>query len=256
MIDNRADVHPSAKLHSSVSVGPWSVIGPNVEIGANTTIGPHVVIDGHTKIGTNNKIFQFASLGDAPQDLSYADEETQLIIGDNNVIREFVMINRASTKEDRITSIGNSNYLMAYVHIGHDCKIGNNVVMVNYAALSGHVYVEDFVNIGPYVGIHQYCQIGAYSFIGRASYVTKDVLPYVMIAGQNVSACGLNTVGLKRNGFNADEIESLRRAYKIIFRRGLTVQQAIVELIEMAPECERIIPFIDGLKSSTRGVVR
>lgn len=256
MIDNRAEVHPNAKIDSNVEIGPWSVIGPDVEIGAGTIIGPHVVITGNTKIGENNKIYQFASLGDAPQDLSYSDEQTHLIIGDNNVIREYVMISRASAKDDKVTSIGNNNYLMAFVHIGHDCKIGNHIIMVNYAALSGHVTVGDYANIGGYAAVHQFCQIGAYSFIGRASYVTKDVLPYVMISGNNVSACGLNTVGLKRNGFSVDDIEALRRAYKIIFRRGLTVQQAIVELIEIAPECEKIMPLIDGLKGSTRGVVR
>lgn len=257
MIDERAEIHPSAKIADDVTIGPWTVIGPQVEIGSGTEIGPHVVISGYTKIGKNNKIYQFASLGDAPQDLSYNGEETELIIGDHNVIREYVMISRASTKDDCKTEIGSHNYLMAYSHIGHDCKLGNHIIMVNYAALSGHVVVGDYVNIGAYVGIHQFCQVGAYAFIGRASYVTKDVLPYVMIAGHNVSACGLNTVGLKRNGFTSEEMDALRQAYKIIFRRGLTVQQAMVELHEMLPASEqKIMPLIEGLKASTRGIVR
>lgn len=256
MIDKRADIHPSAELASDVVVGPWSIIGADVKIDSGTVIGPHVVISGKTTIGKNNKIYQFASIGDAPQDLTYKDEPTELIIGDNNVFREYVMISRASTKDDYKTEVGNHNYLMAYAHVGHDCKLGDHIIMVNYAALSGHVIVENYVNIGAYVGVHQFCRLGAYSFIGRASYVTKDVLPYIMISGNNVSACGLNSVGLKRNGFSTEELELLRRAYKTIFRRGLTVQQAIVELIEIAPESEVVKPLLDGLRSSTRGIVR
>lgn len=256
MIDQRADIHPSAELAPDVVVGPWSIIGADVKIDSGTVIGPHVVISGKTTIGKNNKIYQFASMGDAPQDLTYKDEPTELIIGDNNVFREYVMISRASTKDDYKTEVGNHNYLMAYSHVGHDCKLGNHIIMVNYAALSGHVIVEDYVNVGAYVGVHQFCRLGAYSFIGRASYVTKDVLPYIMISGNNVSACGLNSVGLKRNGFSTEELELLRRAYKIIFRRGLTVQQAIVELIEIVPESDVVKPLINGLRSSTRGIVR
>ena len=256
MIDQRADIHPSAELAPDVVVGPWSIIGADVKIDSGTVIGSHVVISGKTTIGKNNKIYQFASMGDAPQDLTYKDEPTELIIGDNNVFREYVMISRASTKDDYKTEVGNHNYLMAYSHVGHDCKLGNHIIMVNYAALSGHVIVEDYVNVGAYVGVHQFCRLGAYSFIGRASYVTKDVLPYIMISGNNVSACGLNSVGLKRNGFSTEELELLRRAYKIIFRRGLTVQQAIVELIEIVPESDVVKPLINGLRSSTRGIVR
>jgi UDP-N-acetylglucosamine acyltransferase len=256
VIDQRADIHPSAELAPDVVVGPWSIIGADVKIDSGTVIGSHVVISGKTTIGKNNKIYQFASIGDAPQDLTYKDEPTELIIGDNNVFREYVMISRASTKDDYKTEVGNHNYLMAYAHVGHDCKLGNHIIMVNYAALSGHVIVEDYVNVGAYVGVHQFCRLGAYSFIGRASYVTKDVLPYIMISGNSVSACGLNSVGLKRNGFSTEDLELLRRAYKIIFRRGLTVQQAIVELIEIVPESDVVKPLINGLRSSTRGIVR
>jgi UDP-N-acetylglucosamine acyltransferase len=256
VIDARADVHPEAIIGENVSIGPWTVIGPKVTIGAGTEIASHVVICGRTTIGRENKIYQFASLGDAPQDLTYSGEDTQLIIGDNNVIREYVTCSRGSTKDDGITEIGNNNYFMMYSHVGHDCKVGDHVVLVNCAALSGHVIVENHANIGAYAAIHQFCRVGAYSFIGRASYVSKDVLPFVMISGQTVSACGLNTVGLKRNGFTSDEVDALRRAYKIIFRRGLTVQQAIVELVEMLPDCDKISALIEGLKSSSRGIVR
>ncbi|KTD24010.1 acyl-ACP--UDP-N-acetylglucosamine O-acyltransferase [Legionella maceachernii] len=256
MIDERAMIHPTAKLAAGVSIGPGSVIGAGVEIGEGTWIGPHVVIQGPTVIGKNNKIFQFASIGDEPQDITYKGEATRLEIGDNNVIREYCMISRGTVKGGGITRIGNQNYLMAYSHIGHDCVVGNNVTMINYAALSGHVIVHDYAIIGAYAAIHQFCHIGAYAFIARATYITKDVLPYVMIAGHTTAACGLNTVGLRRRGFSPSAIEHLRRAYKIIFRKGLTVQQAVAELELMQNDCPEVIPMIDALNQSTRGIVR
>ncbi|CDZ76779.1 Acyl-[acyl-carrier-protein]--UDP-N-acetylglucosamine O-acyltransferase [Legionella massiliensis] len=256
MIDERAMIHPSAKLAEGVSVGPGTVIGADVEIGEGTWIGPHVVIQGPTVIGKNNKIFQFASVGDEPQDITYKGEPTRLEIGDNNVIREYCMISRGTVKGGGITRLGNSNYLMAYSHIGHDCMLGNNIIMINYSALSGHVIVHDFATIGAYAAIHQFCHVGAYAFITRATYITKDVLPYVMIAGNTTAACGLNTVGLRRRGFSASAIEHLRRAYKIIFRKGLTVQQAVAELELMQQDCPEVIPMIDALNQSTRGIVR
>ncbi len=256
MIDEQAIIHPRAKLAAGVSVGPGSVIGENVEIGQNTWIGPHVVIQGPTKIGANNKIFQFASVGSDPQDLTYNGEPTRLEIGDNNIIREFCMISRGTTKGGSMTHIGNHNFLMAYSHVGHDCRISNNVILINYAALSGHVDVEDYAIIGGYAAIHQFCKVGAYAFVARATYVTKDVLPYVMIAGSETSACGINTVGLRRRGFSSQAIDNLRRAYKIIFRKGFTTQEAIAELEIMQAECPEIIPLIDGLNQSTRGIVR
>lgn len=256
MIDERAMIHPSAKLANGVSVGPGTVIGADVEIGENTWIGPHVVIEGPTVIGKNNKIFQFASVGDEPQDITYKGEPTRLEMGDNNVIREYCMISRGTVKGGGVTRIGNNNYLMAYSHIGHDCMVGDYIIMVNYAALSGHVTINDYAIIGPYAAVHQFCQVGAYAFIARATYVTKDVLPYVMIAGQTTSACGINTVGLRRRGFSSLAIDCLRRAYKIIFRKGLTVQQAVTELELIQNECPEVIPMIDALNQSTRGIVR
>ncbi|KTC86104.1 MULTISPECIES: acyl-ACP--UDP-N-acetylglucosamine O-acyltransferase [Legionella] len=256
MIDERAMIHPTAKLAAGVSIGPGSVIGAGVEIGEGTWIGPHVVIQGPTVIGKNNKIFQFASVGDEPQDITYKGEPTRLEIGDNNIIREYCMISRGTVKGGGITRIGNQNYLMAYAHIGHDCVVGNNVTMINYSALSGHVIVHDFAIIGAYAAIHQFCHVGAYAFIARATYINKDVLPYVMIAGHTTSACGLNTVGLRRRGFSVSAVEQLRRAYKIIFRKGLTVQQAVAELELMQNDCPEVILMIDALNESTRGIVR
>ncbi len=256
MISEHAIIHPSAKLASNVTVGPGTIIGADVEIGEGTWVGPHVVIQGPTVIGKNNKIFQFASVGDAPQDVTYQGEATRLEIGDNNTIREFCMISRGTTKGGGLTRIGNHNFLMAYSHVGHDCMISNYVTMVNYSALSGHVTVHDYVNIGAYAAIHQFCIVGAYAFIARATYVSKDVLPYVMIAGHSTSACGINTVGLKRRGFSSTAVDCIRRAYKIIFRRGLTVQQAIAELELLLDDCSEIQPMIDTLNQSTRGIVR
>lgn len=256
MIDERAMIHPKAKIAAGVTVGPGTVIGADVEIGENTWIGPHVVIEGPTTIGKNNKIFQFASVGDEPQDITYKGEPTRLEIGDNNVIREYCMISRGTVKGGGLTRVGDNNFFMAYSHIGHDCMIGSHIIMVNHAALSGHVIVNDYAIIGPYAAVHQFCHVGAYAFIARATYVTKDVLPYVMIAGHNTSAFGINTVGLRRRGFSSAAIDCLRRAYKVIFRKGLTVQQALTELEVMQQECPEIIPLIDGLNQSTRGIVR
>ncbi|WP_131781107.1 acyl-ACP--UDP-N-acetylglucosamine O-acyltransferase [Legionella gresilensis] len=256
MIDERAMIHPSAKLAEGVSVGPGSYIGADVEIGEGTWIGPHVVIQGPTVIGKNNKIFQFSSIGDEPQDVTYKGEPTRLEIGDNNIIREYCMISRGTVKGGGLTSIGNHNFFMAYSHVGHDCVVGNYTIMVNYSALSGHVILNDYAIIGAYAAIHQFCHVGAYAFVARATYVTKDVLPYVMIAGHTTSACGINTVGLRRRGFSSAAIDYLRRAYKIIFRKGLTVQQAVAELEVMQQDCPEVIPMIDALNNSSRGIVR
>lgn len=256
MIDNRAIIHPSAKIGEGVQIGPGCVIGSDVEIGNNTIIGPYAVIQGPTTIGENNKIFQFASVGDEPQDTTYQGEPTRLEMGDNNIIREYCMISRGTVKGGGLTRVGDNNYLMAYSHIGHDCMVGNNTIMVNYSALSGHVILGDFSIIGAYAAVHQFCVVGAYAFIARATYVTKDVLPYIMIAGHDTSACGINTVGLRRRGFSSLTIDILRRAYKIIFRKGLTVQQAIDELALLQTECDEITPLITALRDSSRGIVR
>lgn len=256
MINEHAIIHPSAKLAKGVTVGPGTIIGADVEIGEGTWVGPHVVIQGPTVIGKNNRIFQFASVGDEPQDITYQGEPTRLEIGDNNIIREFCMISRGTVKGGGLTRVGDHNFFMAYTHIGHDCIVGNHIIMVNYSALSGHVVLHDYANVGAYAAIHQFCSVGAYAFIARATYVTKDVLPYVMIAGHTTSACGINTVGLRRRGFSSEAIDCLRRAYKIIFRKGLTVQQAVAELELLQTDCTEILPMIDMLNQSTRGIVR
>ena len=256
MIDERAIIHPSAKLAKGVSIGPGTIIGADVEIGEGTWVGPHVVIQGPTVIGKNNKIFQFASVGDEPQDITYQGEPTKLEIGDHNIIREFCMISRGTVKGGGLTRVGNHNFFMAYTHIGHDCLVGNHIIMVNYSALSGHVSISDYANIGAYAAVHQFCYIGAYAFVARATYITKDVLPYVIIAGPDTSACGINTVGLRRGGFSSSAIDCLRRAYKLIFRKGLTVQQAVVELELLQIDCPEVLPMIDALNQSTRGIVR
>lgn len=256
MIDEKAIVHPSAKLAQGVTVGPGTIIGANVEIGEDTWIGPYVVIEGHTTIGKNNKIFQFASIGDVPQDLTYRGDPTRLEIGDNNIIREYCMISRGTVKGGGVTRIGNNNFLMAYCHVGHDCMIGNHIQMISYAGLAGHVTINDYAIIGSYSAIHQFCQIGTSAFIARANYVSKDVLPYVMIAGTEASACGINSVGLRRRGFSSDAIDNIRRAYKTIFRKGLNVQEAVAELELMQAECPEIVPLIDALNQATRGIVR
>lgn len=256
MISEHAIIHPTARIAANVTIGAGTLIGEGVEIGEGTWIGPHVVIQGPTVIGKNNKVFQFASVGDEPQDITYKGEPTRLEIGDNNTIREFCMISRGTVKGGGLTKIGNHNFLMAYSHVGHDCMVGNYVTMVNYSALSGHVIVDDYASIGAYAAVHQFCLIGAYAFIARATYVSKDVLPYVMIAGHLTSACGINTVGLKRRGFSSAAVDVLRRAYKIIFRKGFTVQQAIAELEILLPECIEVQPLIDALNQSTRGIVR
>ncbi|MBA2653867.1 MAG: acyl-ACP--UDP-N-acetylglucosamine O-acyltransferase [Gammaproteobacteria bacterium] len=255
MIDERAIIDPSAKVEAGVTVGPWSIVGPNVEIGAGTTIGPHVVIKSSTRIGRNNKIYQYASIGEDPQHADYQDEETFLHIGDNNVIREFCTFNRGTAKGGGVTSVGDNNFFMSYVHVAHDCKVANHTIFVNNASIGGHVIVENHAYIGAFVGIHQFCSIGAHSFL-TATMIGKDVPPYVMVTGNTAEVCGLNMVGLKRRGFNSETITMLRRAYNILFRQGLNVKQALSELEKMVLDCPEVQLFIDAINNSSRGLVR
>jgi UDP-N-acetylglucosamine acyltransferase len=255
VIDERAIIDPSAKIAEGVTIGPWSIVGANVEIGEGTIIGPHVIIKAGTIIGRENKIYQFASVGEDPQHLNYKGENTLLRIGDRNVIREFCTLNRATVQGGGETSIGNDNFLMAYVHIAHDCKVGNHTIFVNNASLAGHVTVQDNATIGAFVGIHQFCHIGAYSFI-TAAMVGKDVPPYVIVTGNTAAVCGLNTVGLKRSGFTSETITMLRRAYNVLFRQGLNVKDALVELEKMVLSCPEVQLFIDAMNNSNRGIVR
>jgi UDP-N-acetylglucosamine acyltransferase len=256
VIDQNAVIDPTARIAENVTIGPWSYIGANVEIGEGTSIAPHVVIKGKTRIGRNNKIFQFSSIGEDPQDMKYNDEDTLLEIGDHNTIREFCTINRGTVQGGGVTRIGNHNLIMAYVHIAHDCDVHNYTRFSNYSALAGHVIVKDYVILSGYAGVHQFCTVGAHSFIATNTVVTKDVLPFVMVSGSDPATFGLNVEGLRRRDFTPENINSLKQAYKIIFRQGLTVAEAIDQLQPLVAECPAISEMIDGLKESSRGVVR
>ena len=256
MISEHAIIDKSAIIADGVSIGHGAYIGSEVTIGEGSIIGPYVVIKGNTIIGKNNKIFQFSSIGDDPQDITYNGEPTKLEIGDFNIIREYCSISRGTAKGVGITTIGNNNYLMAYTHVGHDCSLANNIIMVNYSGLSGHVTVHDYANIGAYAAVHQFCHIGTSSFIGRATYISKDVLPYLMISGYDAATCGINLVGLRRRGFAPEKIETIKRAYKIIFRNGLVVAQAVEELLKIAESGDELTAMITMLQNSKRGIVR
>lgn len=257
MIHQTAIIEPGAKIHDSVSIGPYSVIGSEVAIDEGTVIGPHVVINGLTKIGKFNRIYQFASVGEASQDKKYKGEATRLEIGDHNVIRECVTIHRGTIQDQSLTKIGNGNLFMANTHVAHDCIVGNNNTMANSSALAGHVQLADHVIISGMCGVHQFCKIGAYSFISMASMIVKDVPPYVMVAGGSSSTVyGLNVEGLRRHGFSAETIQWLRRAYKVIYRQGLRIEQALELLQQMEGACPEIKLFSDFLANSERGIVR
>lgn len=256
MIDPRAVIDPKATLAEDVSVGPYAVIGPDVEVGAGTTIGPHTVINGPARIGRNNRIFQFASLGDAPQDKKYAGEPTRLEIGDGNTIREFVTINRGTVQDQGVTRIGDDNWIMAYVHIAHDCVIGNHTIFANNASLAGHVRIEDHVILGGFTLVHQFCALGAYSFTAFSTGIAKDVPPYVMVSGHSAQPHGLNTEGLKRHGFGADTIHALKQAYKTLYRSKLTLQEAIEALRVQAADCAEVGVMVEFLEKQKRGIVR
>lgn len=251
-----AIIDPSAKIGDGVEVGPYSVIGADVEIGEGTWIGPHVVINGPTTIGKDNKIFQFASVGDAPQDKKYADEPTRLVIGDRNVIRECVTINRGTVQDQSLTSVGNDNWIMAYVHIAHDCIVGNNTILANNASLAGHVTIDDYVILGGFTLVHQFCVVGRNAFTAFGSVIGKDVPPYLMVSGHPAQPHGLNTEGLKRNNFSAETITQLKRAYKVIYRSKLPIAEAIEQLDGMVGECDELKPMVDFLRNSQRGIVR
>lgn len=254
MIDSSAKIHPSARIASSVEIGPYSVIGPDVEIGEGTWIGPHVVINGPTKIGHDNKIYQFSSIGEAPQDLKFKGEETFLEIGDRNVIREFCSFNRGTVQDQSMTKVGNDNLFMAYVHLAHDCVVGNHVIFANNASLAGHVTVEDHAILSAFSGVFQFCRIGKHSFITTNSVVIKDVLPYVKASGYYAKPYGLNSVGIQRQHLSAELVADLKKAYRIIYRKGLTITNAIEELKQLgSKEIQHLIEFI---QKSERGIVR
>lgn len=257
MIHPQALVDPAAKIGAGVSIGPFSVIGPEVEIGSGTWIGPHVVIQGRTQIGCDNRIFQFSSIGEVPQDKKYANEPTRLIIGDRNVIREGATIHLGTVQDEGLTQIGHDNLFMANVHVAHDCRIGNHNILVNHAALAGHVHVGDHVIISGFCGVHQFCQIGSHAFLVHACTISMDVPPYVIVTGgATTTTKGINAEGLKRRGFSPEAIKGLWQAYKILYRQGLLLTQAMDELAVLNQSCPEVQILLDFLKSSRRGIVR
>lgn len=259
MIHQSAYIDPTARIAENTEIGFNAYIGPNVEIGEGCRIFPNAVIMQNTKLGKNNQLHPFAVLGGDPQDVGYKGEPTFLEIGDNNIFREGSTINRATTKADGVTRIGNNNYFMAYSHVGHDCVIGNHNVMVNYSGLSGHVVVQDRVIISGYCGVHQFTRIGSFSMIAHAALVEKDILPYVIASSRDKSTAtihGLNLRGLKRNGFSDEAIRGLREAYKIMFMRNLSIEESLKELTAMQKNCPQVGAWIDFIANSKRGFVR
>lgn len=256
MIDSRAVVAPQAEVAASAEVGPFSIIGPDVIIGPGTWVGPHVVINGPTRIGAQNRIYQFASIGDAPQDKKYKGEPTRLEIGDRNVIREFVTVNRGTVQGEGVTRIGDDNLLMAYSHVAHDCRVGNQIVLSNVATLGGHVEIGDYAILGGLSAVHQFTHVGAYCFIANNAAVTRDVPPYVLAVGQPAEPHSVNAVGMKRRGFTEEQIRNVRRAYRVLYRSGLKLKAAL-DVLEKAAETQaEIRPFVEFIRRSSRSIVR
>ena len=257
LIHPTAIVDPKAELDSDVEIGPFCIVGPDVQIGAGTVLKSHVVVNGHTTIGKSNEIYQFASVGEANQDKKYKGEPTQLIIGDDNVIRENATIHRGTVQDQGVTKIGSGNLFMASTHVGHDCVVGDNNILANYAALAGHVKVGDSVILGGYTGIHQFCQVNSYSMCGMGSMVTKDVPRYVMVSGDPAKAHGMNFEGMRRRGMPAEVIKALRSAYKMVYIKGMPLEQALSE-IESSDivKVQEVADFVRSIRQSNRGIVR
>jgi len=256
MIHATAIVDPAARIGANVSIGAYSVIGAGVEIGEGTTIGPHVVVEGTTRIGRDNRIFQFASIGAIPQDKKFGGEDSQLIIGDRNVIREFVTLNRGTAEGGGATRIGNDNWIMAYAHVAHDCTVGNHTVFSNNATLAGHVTVGDYAILSGFAGIHQFCRIGAHAFIGMGCLVNGDVPPFVMVAADYGRPRGINSEGLKRRGFDADRIAAIKRAYRTLYLGNRSQAEAHTELAAIAADSKDVAVMLDFIESSERPLVR
>ena len=261
-----SNIHPtaivaeSARLDPTVTVGPYAVVGPQVTIGPGTSVGAHCVIEGHTTIGADNRIFQFASLGAAPQDKKYAGEPTRLVIGDRNTIREFCTFNLGTTQDRGVTTIGDDNWIMAYVHIAHDCVVGNQTILANNATLAGHVQVADQAIIGGLTGIHQFVKVGAHVMAGFASHVSQDVPPFMMVDGNPLAVRGLNLEGLRRRGFAPERLAAIKQMHRLLYRQGLTLEAARAALADLPaahPEAASDIALMQGfLDASTRGVAR
>lgn len=257
-----SNIHPTAivedgaTIHKSATIGAYSVIGPRVTIGADCQIAPHVVITGRTTIGARTRVFQFASLGEEPQDKKYAGEDTELIIGEDNYIRENCTFSRGTVQDRGKTIIGNNNWIMACVHIAHDCIVGDNVIMGNNSTLAGHVKVGDWAILSGYSLVHQFCTLGAHCFISFASFVNQSVPPYVTVSGEKANAKGVNTEGLKRRGYTPEQIQQVRRAYKVLYRQGLKLDEARAKLEEMSIDSEEIRPLVEFLDTTEKSMIR
>lgn len=256
MIHQTAIVHEGAQIAEGVEIGPYAVIGEHVTIGSGTTVGAHAVLEGWTEIGLNNRIFQFASVGAAPQDLNYKGEKTLLKIGDRNTVREFVTINRGTPKGGGQTVIGNDNLLMSYCHVAHDCLIGNQVILANGATLAGHVTVDDYAILGGLCAIHQFSRIGSHVMISGGSMATQDIPPYTIAQGDRAKTVGINQVGLKRRGFSDEAVRDIKQAYKIVFRSGMRIEEALERIETELKGCMELEAFVAFIRSSSRGIAR
>jgi UDP-N-acetylglucosamine acyltransferase len=256
MIHPSAIIHPGAELASDVSVGAYAIIGPQVRIGPGTTVGDHVSITGRTTIGARNRIHGFCVLGGDPQDKKYHGENTALEIGDDNTIREFCTFNIGTEDDAGVTRLGNHNWIMAYVHLAHDCQVGNHTTFANHATLAGHVHVGDWTILGGFVGVHQFVRVGAHSFLGISAVITQDVPPFVMVAGHPAGPHGINSEGLRRRGFSAEEIAAIKQAYRKLYRSGLSLEEARGEIAAIARQHPRVQEMLDFLAHSSRGIVR
>jgi UDP-N-acetylglucosamine acyltransferase len=256
LIDSRAVVDPAAKIDSDVYIGAYAIVGADVEIGRGCRIEPHAVVKGPTVIGVDNHIFQFASIGDDPQDKKYKGERTRLVIGDRNTIREFCTLNRGTVQDQGVTTIGNDNWIMAYCHVAHDCVVGNNTIFANNASIAGHVRVADYAILGGFTAVHQFCRIGAHTLTSMFSYVTKDIPAFVTVSGRPAEPRGINAEGLKRRGFTAEQVRNIREAYRAVYRQGLKLEEAIAELAGRVAEQPEIRPFLDSLREGSRGLAR
>jgi UDP-N-acetylglucosamine acyltransferase len=256
LIHPTAIVDSAAALGDGVEVGPFSVIGPRVEVGAGSRIGPHAVIMGPTRIGRDNRIYQFASVGEAPQDKKYGGEDTWLALGDRNVIREFATLHRGTVQDQGVTRIGNDNLFMAYTHVAHDCRIGDHVILANAASLGGHVKIDDWAVLGGFTIVHQFCRIGAHSFCAMGSVVTKDVPTYVTVGGHPAEPRGINSEGLKRRGFPEQTIQAIKRAYRLLYLSGLKLEEATAQLRVLAETTPELKPLAELVATSERSIIR
>ena len=262
MVNDNNDIHstaivdPSVHMDANVTIGPYSIIGPDVKIGKNTWIGPHVVINGPTTIGAGNRIFQFSSIGDIPQDKKYKGEQSELYIGDDNTIREYVTINRGTEEDQGYTKLGNRNWIMAYVHIAHDCNVGNDTIFANGTTLAGHVSVEDFAILGGFTLVHQFCRVGAHSFCAMGTALNRDLPPYVMASGNFACTHGLNKEGLRRRNFSEECIQALHKSYKLLIRNKGSKSESLAQVKQLATRHPEVKKFLDFVNSSERGIVQ